>query len=50
MKKNDIGRACSMYEEEERCLESLGGKPNKRRPLGRSKANVRIILKWIFEK
>jgi len=26
MKRNEIGRACSKYGEEERCIEDLGGK------------------------
>jgi hypothetical protein len=26
IKKNEMGRACSMYGEEERCIEDFGGK------------------------
>jgi hypothetical protein len=44
MQKNEIGRACTNYGEEERCIHSFGGE-NYDPGIG-----GRIILKCIFEK
>jgi hypothetical protein len=35
IKKNDMGRACSMYWGEEKCVQDFVGKPEGERPLGR---------------
>jgi hypothetical protein len=45
-----MGRACSTNGGEERCIQGLSGKPEGRRPLGRSGIGGRIILKLIWEK
>jgi len=33
--KNEMGRACSMYGGDEKCIQHFGGKPVGKRPLGR---------------
>jgi hypothetical protein len=35
IKKNDIGRTCRVFGEEEFCIEGFDGKPEGRKPLGR---------------
>jgi hypothetical protein len=37
LKKNVVGGACSKYEGEESCIQDFAGKPEGRRPLGRSR-------------
>jgi hypothetical protein len=34
---DEVGRACSLYRGEERCIQGLVGKPEGKRPLGRPK-------------
>jgi hypothetical protein len=45
-----MGRTCSTYEVEERCIWIFVGKHEGRRPLARPKVVGRIILKLIFGK
>jgi hypothetical protein len=35
IKHKGIGRACDIYRGEERCVQGFGGKPERKRPLGR---------------
>jgi hypothetical protein len=35
MQKNGMGRACSTYGKENKCIQGLVGKPEGKRPLGR---------------
>ena len=35
IEKNEMGRACSTYWGEHRCIQGFGGKPEGKRPLGR---------------
>jgi len=45
-----MGGACSTYEEEERCVQGLGEKPEGKRPLRRPKYRWEDNLRWIFRK
>ena len=42
--------ACSAYGGEERRIQSFGGVPEGKRPLGIPRRRWRIILRWIFRK
>jgi hypothetical protein len=35
IKDNEMGEACGMYGEEEKCVRGFGGKPEAKRPCGR---------------
>jgi hypothetical protein len=49
--QEEMGRACSTHEGEERVIQGFGGKTWEiRRPLGRPGVDGRIILKWILVK
>jgi len=51
IKKNDMGGACGTHGEEENYTEVLGGgKLRGRDHVEDLDINLRIILKWIFEK
>jgi hypothetical protein len=41
-----MGGACGWYGRQERCIESLVGTPERKRPL----EDGRIILRWILKK
>jgi hypothetical protein len=46
-----MGRACSTYGEEEKCMQGLIGKPKGRRPLERTKRrredNIKIYIREV---
>jgi len=46
-----MGGACSAYREGERCVQSFGGKPEGKRPLGRPRSrwedNIRMDLRKV---
>jgi len=49
IEKNEIGRACSAYGEEERRIQGFGGETCKERDhLGDPGVDGRKILRWIF--
>jgi hypothetical protein len=50
IEKPEIGRECSMFGGEERCIQGFLGEPEGRRLLENPGVDWRIILKWIFEK
>jgi hypothetical protein len=50
IKKNEIGEARGTFRGEERCIQSLVGKPEEKRPLGRHGEGGRIILKRTLKK
>ena len=45
-----MGGACSAYGEGRGLYRVLVGKPEGKRPLGRSSIYGRLILRWIFRK
>jgi hypothetical protein len=47
--EDEIGMACSTYEEKNECINGLVGEPEGKRPLGRPRCRWRIILRWITE-
>jgi hypothetical protein len=47
-KKNDIGRACSTYGREERCIQVLAAKPGVNRPVGRPRRRWEDSSKLAF--
>jgi hypothetical protein len=49
IKENEMGGTCSMYGEEERCIQYLVGKLEGKRPLGRPKHRLKDKIKWIFK-
>jgi hypothetical protein len=48
IEKNEVGGACSTYGVEQRCIQGLLGKRERKRPLGNPRLDGRIILGWIF--
>jgi len=50
IEKNEMGGACGAYGGGERCAKVLVGKPEGKRPLGRSSRRWGIILRWLFGK
>jgi hypothetical protein len=49
-KEDEMGRACSIHEENMHVYRVLVGNPERKRPLGRLNMGGKIILKWILEK
>ena len=51
IKKNEIGGACSTYGGEQRCIQDLVGKPEGKRPLGRTRRkwddNIKMDLQEV---
>jgi len=45
-----VGGACSTYGVEQRCIQGLVEKLDRKRPLGRPRVDGRMILKWICRK
>jgi len=45
-----MGGACSTYRGEERRIQGFGGKPERKRPLGRPRRRWGTLLKWVFRK
>jgi hypothetical protein len=43
IKKNDMGRACSMYEGEKMCVQVLVGKPEGKRQLEKPKRKWKFV-------
>jgi len=46
--KNKMGWVCCTYGRQKRCIEDLGRKTRRKRPLGKCKRRLGIILKRIF--
>jgi hypothetical protein len=44
-----MGRACSRFGEKSNAYRTLVGKPDGKRPLGRPRVGMWIILKWILK-
>jgi hypothetical protein len=51
IKKNEMGKACGMYGRQERCIQGFGGRPERKRSLGRPRYrwedNINIDLKEV---
>ena len=51
IEKNEMGGACSTYGGEKSCIEGLGGEPEGKRPLGRSRGrwedNIKMALREV---
>jgi hypothetical protein len=45
-----MGRECSTNGEEKNAYRILGGKPERKRPLGRPRCRWEVMFKWILEK
>ena len=45
-----MGRTCSTYEGEERCIQGFGGETSEKRPLGKPGSRWEDNIKWILEK
>jgi len=51
MKKNEMGRTCSMYGRQERCTQDFGGEFRRKRDhLENLGKDGRIVLTWTFKK
>lgn len=50
LKRDEMDRACRTLGEKLNAYRILVGKPEEKRPLGRSKCRGMIIFKWILEK
>jgi hypothetical protein len=50
VKKNEMGGACGTYGNRRGAYRDLVGRPDGKRPLGRTGADGRTILKWVFKK
>jgi len=48
--KNEMGRECSAYGERRGVCRVLVGKPEGKRPLGRSRRTLEYNIKMIFKK
>ena len=52
IKKNEMGRACSTYRGNERCIQGVGGEIERKTPLGRPRPrwedNIKLDLKEII--
>jgi hypothetical protein len=48
IKKNEMGRACGIYEGEKRCIQVTVGNLNERDHLEDVGINGRIILQWML--
>jgi len=45
-----MGGACSMHGSYEKCVQNFIGKPEEKRPLGRTSHRWGIVLDWILRK
>jgi hypothetical protein len=50
IEKNELGRACSKYGGENRCIQGLGGEPEGKRPHGRPRHRWEDNIKTDLQK
>jgi hypothetical protein len=49
VEEDEMVKACSIHGREEKCIQSLVGKLEGERPLGRPRCIWKVILKWILK-